>query len=519
MRSQFRSAVATVVLASTMTFAQKSEQPTDPGFESESQTEAPAHRVDRRPSFIFNMQNGPEWSRRNREYLNLADDRDGNGIRDGFDQLIAHRLDRHYDAGWRRFLFNRVTGDLRYSFEEMTPGQQDGYLVAIRNWALEHPDASLEAYIRLDDLREASIFRISDAPDKAELLAAIEPWVHAGFSAVWIDSGQFYSEELAKLNGDPRLVNPITGRPTYIGSEAGGWLVDRRDRSWPVDRLPWLARTINPLWRKTIDGVFTDVPESANVGVWIADGFTLTAENFQAILDSGKWIVSHEGSNDGVPGIYRRVFDFGVIENPADFNGDGRIDRRDIDTFMAHADAGVAHDREPSFYEGDVNNDGKINAEDIAVFTRAYAQRGGDPIDLGPCRQPGEWPMNEEDDAETDDVGFSFAAVAPEDMPEGPTYDVERRQPLRQWSTEGENTRSDDTPRSSQGGGSGFSRPDPTPPAPGVKAKPPPTPPPPPAPVKVAPPPPPPPAPVVYAPPQPTLAQLVIARLRALFGG
>jgi hypothetical protein len=213
----------------------------------------------------------------------------------------------------------------------------------------------------------------------------IEPWKRAGFTVVWIDEGFKRWPALARLNKDPRLVDESRGARTFIGAEAASLTV-REDGRLRYDAMPWLAATQNPVWRKAVRGFETpiDVAEGS-VGIWLHVQKIDTMSELYRIARTGKWMLSH-GDDERL----KRIYEFGVIERPADFDADGTLTQNDATLFRAQFERG-GKAADPTFFEGDYNRDGRVDDADWQAFRRDFTAGGGAPIDFGPSRQPPVW--------------------------------------------------------------------------------------------------------------------------------
>ncbi|MEM0983734.1 MAG: hypothetical protein AAGI17_07285 [Planctomycetota bacterium] len=349
--------------------------------------------IDRRPALVDNT------------YLHMSkvgDTKPYDGIPDCVNHMLT-QLQRAYDLGFGRLIINRPFPDTRdplgkaaepaplfAEFKDLTPALQRAYRTHLRRWADQHPDFSVEFYIRVQ--------RPSDGKrwNAASYLDQLLPWLECGGRAVWLDAmeGSQNLSLVEAMNQLPELTDPETGRRLVVGAEPVS--VDRRaKRAMHQTRMPFVsAQQFGGLGAIGAPSYEFD-PDVTWINYWV----TRWRDNEQP-AESLRF--ERMRANGYVPWIYavprsiqiprlRRVFGFGPIDSPADWDDDGDVDRDDRSLFLQRWGSGA----DPTFFNGDFDLDGRVTQADRDAFEAQWRAAAGGArvprVDLGRQPSPAAW--------------------------------------------------------------------------------------------------------------------------------
>lgn len=339
--------------------------------------------IDNRPAAVVNMQTSPNfnWGAR-RMLLDQRDVEPADGVPDGFNALLDN-LNFAYERGFRRIVLNRATGELTRSYHEMAEHQQRLYRSVVANWAAAHPDVSLEVYIAINATIEDAP---SDRSIACEHVHQLRPWLEAGATIAWLDAINAGNPVrgigiVEQLNNSPNLIDRSTGRRLIIGGEA--MPTDPEDRTEPYgwDRVPLVAASRFGGLRR-VGAPDRDLgTDQTFANVWLLGGMGETFEDLVVMHDHGytPWIAIR--ASELAVERFRRIYSFGRIECPADWNEDGTVDDRDRTLFRSRWSDRSLRD---TFFNGDFDLDGDRDRDDFRKFEQALASGCGAAIDLGP---------------------------------------------------------------------------------------------------------------------------------------
>ncbi len=222
----------------------------------------------------------------------------------------------------------------------------------------------------------------------------IDPWKDLGVTRYWLDwsSGATTWPSFIEFAHCP-LYRSSSSDPHFLGAEAfprGGnpveidltraqlapamafpnvLMSDDSDRSWDVSVYANSTELVavldqfssTSLGIETLDGVLD----------WAQRGFVIYVVNAETL-----------GASRLVEQV-KRVYDFGVIQNPADFNGDGSVDINDEGDFDYLWNIYKDTASGANFVHGDYTRDGAVDDDDYELFADYYYEEISTPIDLG----------------------------------------------------------------------------------------------------------------------------------------
>lgn len=354
-------------------------------------------------------------------------DADENGRADGIDKLIA-RLDQGYEDGYRRFVINRPynyyrgerapTRDWGRPFSSLLPWAQEGLLNDLPAWIEAHPDVMVEVYVLrahfgwmvYPGLGGIQNFDITSACQVEAFAQELQTFADCGFSRVYFDAANEALTPIQQLNSSP--FSPYQyGKQVWLGAES--LVPDFPEMAAQRLTIPMVTHSRNGNLAKFFypdddgpakrlrDAVWA--PDSADPIIWWGEGDVVAGktvmgsrdENLVRIPTHTIFDVSQMADNgwafwldvirdEGLEGQWiRRICEFGVVEKPADVNGDGGVDIFDVVAFLESFMASVEDNREPKFVHGDYDRDEMYSVGDVITFLNDYVVGGGDPIDFG----------------------------------------------------------------------------------------------------------------------------------------
>lgn len=215
--------------------------------------------------------------------------------------------------------------------------------------------------------------------DVCNFYTNIKPWQDLGITRIWLDYSNHYWTEFEEFPYCP-LYAPAVNEPHFLGAEAfpmnesdpnnieidmgravhcpaimfPGHIAGRDpDRSWNVAAdasSTELMVVVDP------DEEYFVMDDMFGVLAWTQRGFVLGAQSSENALLPPQFTE-----------FMKRVYDFGVLENRRDFNGDGDIDSDDVSDFNA-AYALYAGKSNCNWVHGDMNQDHVVNPQDALLF-------------------------------------------------------------------------------------------------------------------------------------------------------
>jgi len=350
--------------------------------------------IDRRPAVIHQA------------YLRMdrTGDRDPrDGVPDAMNGILE-ALENAHEAGFGRMIMNRPLPTkpdpkgrpdvdpqpLFSTFADLQPSFKRAWRTHVRRWADTHPDFAIEVYIRLNAPPG------SDPRNPASYVEQLRPWLESGVRVAWLDAmvGEENIRMVERINDLPRLVDRETGRRLVVGAEP---IALDREAGEPLaeTRVPFVAAQQFGGWNAIGAPSHEFDPDTTWINYWETrwkeDGSSAESLRFERMRANGylPWIFFLQRHNQ--VDRLRRIFGFGTIESPADWNDDGTIDRADRALFLQRWDSGDA----PTYFNGDYDRDGEITERDRIAFENGWRSAVGGvppaPIDLGRLPPPRAW--------------------------------------------------------------------------------------------------------------------------------
>jgi len=354
--------------------------------------------IDRRPALVHQA------------YLKMdqtADRDPRDGVPDAVNVMLE-ALDDAHAMGFGRMIINRPLPEkadpkgrpgvdpqpLFSTFADLSPSFRRAWRTHVRRWAESHPGFAVEVYIRLNTPPGA------DKWDPATYVGQLRPWLESGVRVAWLDAmiGDRNIRLVERINRLPHLVDEETGRRLVVGAEP---IALDREAGEPLaeTRVPFIAAQQFGGWNVIGAPSHRFDPDTTWINFWETrwkeDGGSAESLRFERMRANGylPWVyhLPRHAPGHRQPARLRRVFGVGVIEDPADWNDDGTIDRADRALFLQRWDSGDA----PTYFNGDYDRDGQITERDRIAFERGWRTAAGGvppaPIDLGRLPPPTSW--------------------------------------------------------------------------------------------------------------------------------
>ena len=394
---------ATALISATLTLCGASGCGLDWATAPHAAGDQPARRNDA-PSEVMPIDRRPAVIHQAYIRMDRTGDRDPrDGVPDAMNGVLD-ALDRAHEAGFGRMVMNRPLPDepdprgrpdvepqpLFASFNDLQPAMKRAWLTHIRRWADTHRDFSIEVYIALQDPAQG------DKWDPSSYIEQLRPWLESGVRVVWLDAmtGERGIRLIERINRLPQLVDRDMGRRLIAGAEPVA--VDfQKGEPIDVDRVPYVGANQFPGWPVIGAPSHKFDHDTTWINYWLARelGHAGSAESlyFERLRTNGylPWVFFMPQRRQ----IHRvrRIFGFGTIESPADWNDDGTIDRADRALFLQRWNSGD----ETTFFNGDYDRDGEITERDRIAFENGWRSAVGGvppaPIDLGRLPPPTAW--------------------------------------------------------------------------------------------------------------------------------
>ncbi|MEO1510943.1 MAG: hypothetical protein AAFU70_02620, partial [Planctomycetota bacterium] len=174
-----------------------------------------------------------------------------------------------------------------------------------------------------------------------------------------------------------------------VGAESVVWDPRAAGRPLAIDKVPWVAANQNPVWSVIDLPNRSFDPRTTAVNYWVTNfgegrGYPLDSIGRLADWkDKGLVLWYFWAPDFNQRDWFKRIYQFGTIERPADFDADGELTTSDIDQFMAR----WRDDSSPiTWVNGDYNLDGRRDQADVRAFRADFDRGGGRPISFGPSR-------------------------------------------------------------------------------------------------------------------------------------
>lgn len=244
---------------------------------------------------------------------------------------------------------------------------------------------------------EMSFMDPYDPDSLADIYSNVAPWAEAGFDAIWFDNA---SRRDPDLNQSPDALLALRSIPAFdslmLGGEAVPWYKVNRKRyidQYYTERAPWFAvywwfRRTGWLGPKPHNPHRVD-PNTTEIGVV----FMETPHRFDqqtpddAFMPYGIHPIAEArdagyvvwASDPSIVPIVQRLYDgeddelFAALvrdTDPADFDGDGKVDCADYSTFLrrwVHSSGG-GWSSKPAYWDGDIDNDDAVTLKDFNAF-------------------------------------------------------------------------------------------------------------------------------------------------------
>jgi hypothetical protein len=340
---------------------------------------------------------------------------------------LRDRITDAYNSGYRRIILYMPAGSVigqdvaSSQWWSMPEWRRDAITCLISNWLLENPDTQFEVYgaFPTNDpeslCMEANAFYtcttgVATCPTdldpsagqmyypcagassayppsgflQAEVCAFhrnVHPWQHLGITRYWLDYAFQFSENFVEFPYCP-LYAPGTDEPHFLGAEAfpmifdnsdptevdfslaalcpaimfpGHIAVEDDDKSW--DASAYAASTELMVVVDWSDGDdYFNITHMFHVLAWTQRGFVLAAQASQNALVPPQFTE-----------YMKRVYDFGILANRRDFNGDGSVNSTDSSDFNAMYT--VYNGRSNcNWVHGDMDQDHDVDSHDYLLF-------------------------------------------------------------------------------------------------------------------------------------------------------
>lgn len=125
------------------------------------------------------------------------------------------------------------------------------------------------------------------------------------------------------------------------------------------------------------EATYFDIAHMFGVLSWAQRGFVLIAQSpYYTTIEP----YFHDGAANQLTEYMKRVYDFGLIDNRRDFNGDGAVDAQDTTDFNTAWD--LYYGKSPcNWVHGDIDQDNDVDLSDKLKF-QSWALGGSTPVSV-----------------------------------------------------------------------------------------------------------------------------------------
>ncbi|MCK6476835.1 MAG: hypothetical protein L6Q35_08395 [Phycisphaerales bacterium] len=240
--------------------------------------------------------------------------------------------------------------------------------------------------------------------DVCEFHTNHQPWQYLGITRCWLDwsapaanwsffrefpycplyapgSGHhFLGAEAIPITDDGAPPYPLDmARVAHVPAIAfhGSISVSNSDKAWDVSSVAGSTELMVVVEHTGDNATYFNVQHMFGVLAWTQRGFVLAGQGPFYPSDECEEITANTLTE-----LFKRVYDFGPLDDARDFNGDGCVNQLDVDDFAAaynlyklKSGCNWAH--------GDVNQDNVVNPQDQLVFNYRRLSANPVPIHLG----------------------------------------------------------------------------------------------------------------------------------------